>query len=68
MVPALGATQTSILPGPEHWVIQVLHLLVGLTAIALAEVLGRRIRGRGDPRASWNRPGRADPAIHGGDR
>jgi hypothetical protein len=69
VVPALGATQTSILPGAGHWVIQVLHLLVGLTAIALAELLGRRIRGRGAPRASWNPPGRApDPAVPGGDR
>ena len=42
VVPALGFTQDAILPGPAHWLIQVLHLLVGLAAIALAEALARR--------------------------
>lgn len=32
---ALGMTQTGILPGPYHWVIQVLHLLVGIVAMGL---------------------------------
>ncbi len=43
IVPILGATQTSILPepNPAHWVIQVVHLLVGLGALALAESLAR---------------------------
>lgn len=31
----LGMTQTGILPGPYHWVIQVLHLLVGIAAMGL---------------------------------
>jgi hypothetical protein len=31
----LGVTQTELLPGAAHWVIQVLHLLVGLAAIGL---------------------------------
>ncbi len=42
VVPILGYTQDSLLPGPAHWLIQVAHLLVGLTAIGLAETLARR--------------------------
>src|SRR5437016_11017641 len=42
IVPILGMTQDELLTGPAHAVIKVLHLLVGLGAIALAEVLARR--------------------------
>jgi hypothetical protein len=38
----LGLTQNQILPGSSHWVIQVLHLLVGLGAIGLGEGLAAR--------------------------
>src|SRR5438874_11471264 len=44
VVPVLGLTQAGLLPGPFHWVMQVLHLLVGLGAIGLAETLARRAR------------------------
>lgn len=44
VVPALGVTQDMLLTGDAHWVIQVLHLLVGLTAIGMAEGLARRVR------------------------
>jgi hypothetical protein len=43
IVPALGVTQLSLLPGAGHWVIQVLHLLVGLIAMGLGHSLARRI-------------------------
>lgn len=46
IVPALGVTQLSLMPGADHWVIQVTHLLVGLIAIGLGHALARRI-GRG---------------------
>lgn len=46
VVVALGLTQERLLPGPAHWVIQVIHLLVGMAAIGLSEALGRRIQGR----------------------
>lgn len=46
LVVALGMTQTRILPGSLHWVIQMLHLLFGLGALAQAENLARRIKGR----------------------
>jgi hypothetical protein len=41
----LGLTQERLLPGSAHWVIQVLHLLLGLGAIGQAENLARRIKG-----------------------
>jgi hypothetical protein len=44
LVPVLGLTQTRLMVGSGHWVVQVLHLLVGVTAIGLAEALGQRIR------------------------
>jgi hypothetical protein len=46
IVPLLGLSQTQLLPGSAHWLIQVLHLLVGLGAISLAETLGRQIQAR----------------------
>lgn len=44
IVVILGVAQSGILPGPAHWVIELAHLLVGLVAIGLAEVLGGRIK------------------------
>lgn len=44
IVPVLGVTQERILPTSAHWIIQVLHLLVGLIAISLANILARQIR------------------------
>ena len=44
LVIAFGMAQAQILPGEHHWVIRLLHLLVGLTAMRLADVLARRIR------------------------
>jgi hypothetical protein len=44
LVVVLGLTQGRLLTGDVHWVIQVLHLLVGLGAIGQAEGLGRRAR------------------------
>ncbi len=38
---ALGMTQGSLLPGPAHWIIQVLHLLIGIAAIGQAHGLAR---------------------------
>ena len=44
VVPLLGLSQDQLVTGDAHWLIQVLHLLVGLAAIGMAEGLGRRIR------------------------
>ena len=46
VVPAIGVTQLQLLPGADHWVIQAVHLLVGLIAMGLTASLARRI-GRG---------------------
>jgi len=45
----LGLTQERLLPGGGHWVIRVLHLLVGLAALGLADVLGTRVKRSGAP-------------------
>ncbi len=44
IVPILGVTQGQLLPGSAHWVIQALHLLVGLGAMGQAEGLAARIK------------------------
>ena len=44
VVVALGMTQNQIMPGSFHWVIQVVHLLVGLAAIGMAERLAAGIK------------------------
>ena len=46
IVPVLGLTQTRLLVGSAHWLIEVLHLLVGLGAIGQAEALAARIKER----------------------
>lgn len=44
IMPALGITQTRLVPGSAHVVIQVLHLLVGIAAIGLGDTLARQIK------------------------
>jgi hypothetical protein len=39
-----GMTQASLLPGSNHWIIQVLHLLVGMLAVGSGEAIGGRLR------------------------
>jgi hypothetical protein len=46
LAPALGLTQVNLLTGDLHWIIQVIHLLVGLGAIGIAEGLGMMIKAR----------------------
>ena len=46
IVVALGMTQMSLLVGPMHWLVQVVHLLVGLGAIGLNERLTSGIKAR----------------------
>ena len=42
----LGASQMSLLPGGAHWIIQVLHLLVGMGAVGINERLGAAANAR----------------------
>ena len=44
IVLVLGMSQNSLLPGGAHWIIQVLHLLLGMAAVGMAEALGGRLR------------------------
>jgi len=46
VVLTLGAAQTQLLSGNLHWIVRVLHLLVGIAGIGLAEALAGRIRRR----------------------
>lgn len=39
ILPVFGSLQTGILPGSLHWIIQVVHLLLGLAALALSKIL-----------------------------
>ncbi|HXX40215.1 MAG TPA: hypothetical protein VEP50_19025 [bacterium] len=41
---ALGLTQTRLMIGGAHWVVQVLHLLVGIGGIVLAERLAAKVK------------------------
>jgi hypothetical protein len=49
IVPILGLNQDRLLVGSAHWVIEVLHLLVGIGAVGLAESLARSIKARQAP-------------------
>jgi hypothetical protein len=40
----VGMTQTSLLPGPQHWVVRAVHLLLGVGALRQGEVAARRLR------------------------
>lgn len=42
IVPALGVTQVMLLVGDLHWLIQIIHLLVGLGALTLIGILSMR--------------------------
>ncbi|HLZ27243.1 MAG TPA: hypothetical protein VKV73_07965 [Chloroflexota bacterium] len=44
VVLVLGMTQGILLQGSLHWVIQVLHLLIGMGAVAGGEVIDGRLR------------------------
>lgn len=42
-LPALGMTQATILIGPWQWIIRVLHLLMGLAALGVADRLASHV-------------------------
>jgi hypothetical protein len=43
IMPVLGVKQLQLLPGSTHWMIQLLHLLVGIAAMGLGHLLAARI-------------------------
>ena len=54
IVVTLGMTQNQLLPGDAHWVIKVLHLLVGIVALGIAERLAGSIKRSGIPAPRQN--------------
>jgi hypothetical protein len=46
LVLIVGLTQRDLLPGSAHWVIRVVHLLLGIGLIGLAENLATRAKAR----------------------
>jgi hypothetical protein len=51
-----GLIQERLLPGALHWVIQVIHLLLGLSALGLGEIITRRYK-------QFSRPATAESAL-----
>ena len=44
LAPILGLSQEHLASGNAHWLIQILHLLVGLVAIGIGEMLGAQLK------------------------
>ncbi len=44
IVLVLGLTQRGLLPGGAHWIIQAIHLIFGMAAVASGEMIGGRLR------------------------
>lgn len=42
-MPAFGVLHMQLVPGGMHWLIQMLHLLIGFAAVGLGQLLARRI-------------------------
>ena len=42
-LPFIGIAQLHLLPGANHWLVQALHLVLGLGAVGLGEVLAGRM-------------------------
>jgi hypothetical protein len=64
VAPILGLSQEHVLTGNGHWIIQILHLLIGLGIIALGERLAMLIKGGTRPRPA-SPLGSASPASAG---
>jgi hypothetical protein len=54
-LPAFGMAQMGILPGPWHWVIRTIHLVMGLAALGTADALATHVLG--SRRATGTSPG-----------
>lgn len=49
LIPLVGMTQTRLLPGSWHWLVKVVHLLIGIAGMVVAARLGGAIRDRDIP-------------------
>ncbi len=52
VAPILGLSQEHVLSGNGHWLIQILHLLIGLGIIGLGERLAMLIKAGAQPRSA----------------
>ena len=69
VLPIVGVTQGRLLPGSLHWVIQVVHLLLGLGALRMADGLAEyalRCGAAQPARESWGAVGRRRMGAQGG--
>ena len=55
---ALGLKQAALLPGPEHWLIKLMHLGLGIGVLAFADRLAARLQ------LVPTRPARAEESRH----
>jgi hypothetical protein len=46
VVPMFGIVHPRLLPGPGHWVVRIIHLLIGVAAMVIATALAGYIRRR----------------------
>jgi hypothetical protein len=46
LLPLVGLNQGAWLPGSAHWIIQIIHLVVGVIAIATAESIAGQLGAR----------------------
>lgn len=44
LVPAFGMMQARLMPGHAHWVVEVVHLTIGMIAMVIAARLARFVR------------------------
>ena len=57
LVIVVGMTHSSLMVGPFHWVIQVVHLLLGILAVAIGQIAAAR--GRNSSAMREEQPSRA---------
>jgi hypothetical protein len=62
VVIGFGMTQRQLMPGAGHWVIQVLHLVVGMAAMGMSEAIAKRIRASRIASSAGMTTGRPRPA------
>lgn len=55
VLPVFGGLQTGLLVGSSHWIVQVIHLLLGIGAIGLASTIASRVLPK-QPKVGWDEP------------
>jgi hypothetical protein len=59
VVLAVGLSQKGLLTGSLHWIVQVIHLLLGIASIGLASVLAAKVL-PAKAKVDWASPDPAD--------